>query len=96
MNQTAVALLERRRNRAIAIVLGVKEREVDPYLTQSIRDKLRKVVLDQFNDYHETVLDVLRSTDGDDEVALNQIYFEAIEGIRQSIGELASLVSTGE
>lgn len=85
MNQTAVALLERRRNRAIAIVLGVKEREMDPYLTQSLRDKLRKVVLDQFNDYHETVLDVLRSVDVGEDISLNQYYFDLIEELHKTL-----------
>lgn len=84
MNQAVVSILERRRNKAIAIVLGVKEREVDYYIPKPVQDKLRKVVLDQFNDYHEICLDVFRSLDND-EVALNEHYLELLDDIHSVV-----------
>lgn len=59
-------ILKKRRDRAIAIILNVKEREVDPYLDQEgggahASRLLRKVILDQFNDFCELALDVTAS-----------------------------------
>ncbi len=59
-------ILKKRRDRAIAIVLSIKEREVDPFLSgsQSGRDAskaMRKVVLDQLNDFCDLALDVAAS-----------------------------------
>jgi hypothetical protein len=84
MNQAVVSILERRRNKAIAIVLGVKEREVDYYIPKPVQDKLRKVVLDQFNDYHELCIDVFRSLDNG-EVTLNEDYLEALMEIHTAV-----------
>ncbi len=54
-------VLARRRDRAIAAVLGLKEREVDPHLPADVARRLRKAVLDQFNDYYGLTMDVLES-----------------------------------
>ena len=59
-------ILRKRRDRDIAIVLNVKEREVDPLLTHEgggthASRLLRKVVLDQFNDFCDLALDVTAS-----------------------------------
>lgn len=59
-------ILRKRRDRAIAIVLNVKEREVDPLLSQegggaTASRLLRKVILDQFNDFCDLALDVTSS-----------------------------------
>lgn len=59
-------ILRKRRDRAIAIVLNVKEREVDPLLDQEgggayASRALRKVILDQFNDFCDLALDVTNS-----------------------------------
>lgn len=84
MNQTVGSILERRKNKAIAIVLGVKEREIDSSLSKPLQDKLRKVVLDQFNEYHELCMDVMRSLD-DGGVTLNDHYLEMLEVIHQVV-----------
>lgn len=78
MNQAVTSILERRKNKAIAIVLGVKEREIDSSLAKELQDKLRKVVLDQFNEYHELCLDVIKSLDTG-EVTLNEHYLEMLD-----------------
>ncbi len=87
MDQAIVSILERRRNKAIAIVLGVKEREIDHLLPKHLQDKMRKVVLDQFNDLHEVFLDVMRSVDdaGGDKVYLNEEYLDMIRTIHKSV-----------
>lgn len=83
MNEALISLLERRKNKAIAVVLGVKEREVDQYLPDQAQIKLRKVVLDQFNELFELCLDVARSADG--EVAFNQDYLTMIEELHTAL-----------
>jgi hypothetical protein len=59
-------ILKKRRDRAIAIVLSIKEREVDPHLSDTEAGRvasraLRKVVLDQLNDFCDLALDVAGS-----------------------------------
>lgn len=59
-------ILKKRRDRAIAIVLSIKEREVDPHLSgtdagRTASRALRKVVLDQINDFCDLALDVAGS-----------------------------------
>ena len=61
-------ILKKRRDRAIAIVLSIKEREVDPHLDDTDAGRaasraLRKVVLDQLNDFCDLALDVAGSGD---------------------------------
>jgi hypothetical protein len=61
-------ILKKRRDRAIAIVLSIKEREVDPILDdmpggRDASRALRKVVLDQLNDFCDLALDVAGSGD---------------------------------
>lgn len=61
-------ILKKRRDRAIAIVLSIKEREVDPLLDGATGGReasraLRKVVLDQINEFCDLALDVAGSSD---------------------------------
>ena len=61
-------ILKKRRDRAIAIILSVKERQVDSHLAGSEAGRaashaLRKVVLDQLNDFCDMALDVASSSD---------------------------------
>lgn len=61
-------ILKKRRDRAIAIILNVKEREVDPLLdAENGRPQasrlLRKVILDQLNDFCDIAIDVASSGD---------------------------------
>jgi hypothetical protein len=59
-------ILKKRRDRAIAIVLSIKEREVDPHLNNTDAGRnasraMRKVVLDQINEFCDLALDVANS-----------------------------------
>lgn len=74
-------ILSRRRDRAIAIVLGVKEREADRHLPPEARQKLRKVVLDQFNDLTDLARDLLQSYADSVPVVMNEVYLERLDQI---------------
>lgn len=62
----AEEILKKRRDRAIAIMLTVKDRDIDPLLRQvqggdRASKALRKVILDQINDFYDMALDVAMS-----------------------------------
>jgi hypothetical protein len=86
MQQVLSDVLSRRRDRAIAIILGVKERECDRHLPPQVGSKLRKVVLDQLNEFYDLCLDLMRSLDTG-EVVLNQLYLEKIDQMHTALVE---------
>lgn len=88
MQQLLGDILAKRRDRAIAIVLGVKERECDKHLPPEARQKLRKVVLDQFNDVHDLAMDLVRSLDNGD-VVVNELFLERLDAIYDVVKTLA-------
>ena len=96
MQSVLADVLERRRNRSIAIILGVKERECDSYLPEGARQALRKVVLDQLNEYHDFIMDVFRSVDTSDEVVLNEHYLEKLDAIHDMLFNKNRMIRTGE
>lgn len=77
-------VIARRRDRAIAALLGVKEREADQYLPPEVSRALRKAILDQVNDFHTFVTDVMRSLDTG-EVVLNDLYMEKIDQLHEVV-----------
>lgn len=79
-------LLARRRDRAIAIVLSVKERECDQFLTPEASRKLRKAVLDQFNDLHSFCVDLMSSGG----VVVNEAYVDRLEALTAALEELSN------
>ena len=85
-------ILAKRRDRSIAIILSVKEREVDSYLPPVARAKLRKVILDTINDFHDLAIDLLRSCDIGD-IVLNELYLQKIEDLHSDMGEIRKLLS---
>lgn len=74
-------LLARRRDRAIAIVLSVKERECDEFLSPEAQRKLRKAVLDQFNDFASFAMDLLGTQ------AVNEEYINRLDLILTAVTE---------
>ena len=80
MQKALSELLERRRNKVIAIILSVKERECDQHLPAEASAKLRKVVLDQLNEWHSLVLDVVASIDTG-EAVVNEEYLKKLDEI---------------
>lgn len=84
MSDVLTEVLAKRRDRAIGIVLGVKERECDRHLPPEVSKKLRKVVLDQLNEFYDLCLDVLRSLDNGD-VVLNERYLEMLAEVHTAV-----------
>jgi len=81
-------MLGRRRDRAISIVLGLKEREVDRYLPPASQAKLRKVILDQINEFADFANDVCNSLDTGD-VVLNAEYLKKLDAMYDAVvGEI--------
>lgn len=94
MQDALADLLKRRRDRGIAIILSIKERECDGYLPRESRIKLRKVVLDQFNEFYDLVLDLMSSLDQGD-VVLNEEYLDKLDSVHRDVAEILSKVSSG-
>lgn len=78
MSVVVTEVLARRRDRSIAILLGLKEKECDKFLPKDVQSKLRKAVLDQINEFYDLAVDVIRSLDND-EVVLNEEYLSRLE-----------------
>jgi hypothetical protein len=84
MQPSLDALLAKRRDRAIAIILGVKERECDMRLSHEQSNKLRKVVLDQLNEFYDIVVDVMKSFDSDD-IVMNDMYLNKLDQVHEGV-----------
>jgi hypothetical protein len=80
MQPVLADILKKRMDKACAIMLGVKERECDKHLPPEARAKLRKVILDQMNDFYDICCDVMRSLDRGDTI-LNEKYLEKLNEI---------------
>lgn len=91
MQPVLADVMARRRDRAIAIILSLKERECDPHLPRDASQKLRKVVLDQFNEFYDMCVDVMKSLD-DGDVALNGHYLDRMVA---QLDEIHKQVMTG-
>lgn len=79
-------LLDRRKNRSIAIIMAAMEESAYEYLPEDVASSIRKVTLDQINDFYNLVLDVLNSMDNSN-VALNKYYLDILEDIHSYITE---------
>lgn len=91
MQQTLQDVLAKRRDRAIAIVLSIKERECDQHLSAHASQKLRKVVLDQFNEYYDLCVDIMASLDTG-EVVVNDLWIAKLDSLRSDVAEVKRLV----
>lgn len=80
----AEELVNRRKDRAIAIILRLKEADCDPHLPPAARVKLRKVILDQLNDFSELVLDIVQSMD-DGHSVVNEKWIEKLDEMHQVV-----------
>lgn len=86
MQDSIRELLTRRKNRAAAIILGVKDDECDFYLPEDVSKSLRKAILDQMNDFYDVCVDVIESLDNESYV-MNDHYLEKIDEIYMCIVE---------
>lgn len=77
-------MLAHRRDRAISIVLGLKEKECDTFLPRDVSQRLRKVVLDQVNDLVDFAMDLCKSLDTG-EVVLNEDYLKKLDDVHEIV-----------
>lgn len=84
MQDVLIDFLQKRKNRSIAIIMSVKERECDSDLNAMASQKLRKVILDQLNEFYDTCIDVMGSLDTG-EVVLNENYLEKLDELHSAI-----------
>lgn len=99
MQRALQDLLRKRMDRGIATVLSTKEQQVDILLprTTDASDAsrlLRKVILDQFNDFYEVCLDVVGSLDTG-EVVLNEVWLKKIDEIHRSVTDHIAMSGNG-
>lgn len=85
MEEQVEAMLAQKRNRAIAIIMSVKEDQCDQYLPDEARASLRKVVLDQINGLHNMAIELMKSSGPG--VHLNQFYLDKIDVIYDNVVE---------
>lgn len=71
--------LGKRRDRAIATLLGFKERECDEYLPPHIQQALRKEILDQVNELCDVAFDLMSAP------GLNQVYLDRIDEMYEKL-----------
>ena len=78
------AILQNRKNRVIATILGYKESEIDQFLPPEMLLALRKMILDQVNDLTNLALDLITP----ESVMLNEVYLEKIDQMYERLGDL--------
>ena len=79
MDEGYRALLGKRKNRTLAIMLSEKEDFVDEYLPDEVSQDLRKLILDHMNDFHDFCVDLLDAVDSG--MMTNQIAIERLDQI---------------
>lgn len=82
MNPTQ-EILNKRKNRGIAIILSYKEKECDQYLPEEQSTALRKVVLDVLNDFSDFCADLIPR-----DVVWNELYLEKLDSLHERLTEL--------
>lgn len=87
-NSALIDLLNKRRDRAIAIILRTKEQECDQYLPREQSVKLRKVVLDQINNLSDMVVDLMGSLQDNSGVILNEFYLQRLDEVHEMVSSL--------
>ena len=84
MDDAVKKILARRRDRMIATILSFKEDECDEYLPNDVSNTLRKLVLDQVNDFSDLCSDLLKSVQPEG-LIVNEHYADMLEEIHASI-----------
>ena len=69
-------LVNKKKDRCIAIILAVKERDCDKFLPPESQYRLRKVILDQLNELSSFAQDLMESVE--DGAVFNQLYMERL------------------
>lgn len=79
-------LVAKKKDRCIAIILAVKERDCDKYLPPESQYRLRKVILDQLNELSVFAQDLMESVE--DGAVFNQIYLDRLDAQMEKIDAL--------
>lgn len=89
MDKDLLAALERRRNKAISVIMRAKEAECDDYLPDDVSVAFRKVILDQVNELFDSIIDLIRFSSGSFEMneeylqrKVEQLLVAAVESVR--------------
>ena len=77
MNSPYSKLIDKRKDRVIAIILAFKDRELDQFLPDELSSRLRKIVLDQINDFCDFCVDIVGRTESNN--IPNEHYFVRLE-----------------
>jgi hypothetical protein len=79
MDEGMRALLAKRKNRTLAIMLSEKEEIADDFLPEDVAQELRKMILDYVNDFHDFCVDLVEASDSG--VIFNQLVNEKLDHI---------------
>ncbi len=85
MQAEVEGILERRKNKVIAKLLGTKEAEIDSHIDPDVARRYRKLILDEINAYHDFALDVMREVDLDN-TNINGAALEMLAAISEQLG----------
>jgi len=77
-------LLSRRKDRIIAVILGFKDAEVDEYLPMDVSRGLRSAILDGINEYHDLVMDILKSMENES-LVINEDFISRLEDLHERV-----------
>ena len=69
--------IKRRKDRAVASILGYSEREIYRFLSNDQKSEFRQTVLDSLGSFYDAILDFVRADDG----IRNDAVFELLERI---------------
>lgn len=87
MKMNSQEFVRKRRDRVLATILSYKEANVDQYLpNQKARDDLRRVILNNVNDFNDLVLDILKA-DPEPTMMENDLYMAALARIEALLQE---------
>lgn len=86
MDEGMRALLGKRKNRTLAIMLSEKEEIVDDYLPEDVSQELRKMILDYVNEFHDFCVDLVESSEVS--FIFNELALEKLTSIEAAIVEI--------
>lgn len=84
MQASVRQILKRRRDRSIYAVMSVAEEQCGLGKGTEAHEAVRRVVMNQFNVFHDLVVDVMESMVGEGPV-LNEVWLEKLEEIHQAV-----------
>lgn len=77
-------ILAKRRDRLLAVILSFKERECDQYLPPEVQARLRKVILDEVNQFTELAIDLTNHSSGET-IVVNELFLQKLEAIHEVV-----------